>query len=151
MTKEEKAAYDKEYKKKWALRHPNYSSQYYHKHKKKSLDRNKEWRRKADPRYCFIRNARVRALKRKIEFSITENDVVIPTHCPILGIELKRGYGIGGATWSLPSLDRIDSSKGYIPGNVAVISRKANIIKNNGTAYEHRLIADWMDKKLHET
>jgi hypothetical protein len=27
------------------------------------------------------------------------------------------------------SLDRVDNTKGYIPGNVRVISRKANIMK----------------------
>jgi len=45
----------------------------------------------------------------------------------------------------LPTVDRIDSSKPYEIGNIAIISWKANIIKNSGTAEEHRRIADWID------
>jgi hypothetical protein len=31
------------------------------------------------------------------------------------------------------SLDRVDNTKGYIPGNVRVISRKANLMKSSLT------------------
>lgn len=47
------------------------------------------------------------------------------------------------------SLDRIDSSKGYIKGNVWVISLRANRIKNDSTPDELRLIADKVDERLH--
>jgi hypothetical protein len=40
-----------------------------------------------------------------------------------------------------PSLDRIDSKKGYIKNNIKMISNKANIMKLNGTANEHIQIA----------
>mgnify|MGYP007075817688 CR=1 FL=1 len=46
------------------------------------------------------------------------------------------------------SLDRIDSSKGYIKGNVWVISLRANRIKNDSTPQELRLIADKVEERL---
>ena len=48
-----------------------------------------------------------------------------------LGIELKY---LGGE--AAPSLDRIDPLKGYVKGNIQVISTKANTMKNNATQDE---------------
>jgi len=45
-----------------------------------------------------------------------------------------------------PSLDRIDSKKGYVPGNVMIMSWRANRIKNDGTAAEHKKIAEFLEK-----
>ena len=49
-----------------------------------------------------------------------------------------------------PSLDRIDSTKGYVPGNVWVISNKANRMKSNAAAEELIIFAksvlDYWDK-----
>jgi hypothetical protein len=92
--------------------------------------------------------ARARALKRGMEFSIVEADLKpFPTHCPILGIELNyRRGGRGIAAPNAASLDRRDSSKGYIKGNVAIMSVRANTIKNGGTAAEHFAIAEWMER-----
>lgn len=42
------------------------------------------------------------------------------------------------------SLDRIDPRKGYVKGNVWIISYRANLIKNDGTAEEHEMIAKAM-------
>lgn len=36
------------------------------------------------------------------------------------------------------------TKKGYVKGNITVISNKANRIKNNGTAEEHEAIAKWL-------
>jgi hypothetical protein len=44
-----------------------------------------------------------------------------------------------------PTLDKIDPSKGYVKGNVNVISQRASRLKSDGTAAEHRAIADYMD------
>ncbi len=85
-----------------------------------------------------------------IEFTITLEYVIsiVVDTCPILGLPLtwcKQG-GLGDAS---PSLDRIDITKGYVPGNVAWVSNKANTIKNSGSAEEHLAIYLWM-KSLHE-
>lgn len=72
-----------------------------------------------------------------LEFSHVEFSKV----CPILGIELD--YKNSGRENSA-EFDRIDSTEGYIPGNVWIISRRANRVKNDGTAEEHRLISNAM-------
>jgi len=89
--------------------------------------------------------AKCRAKKRGIEFSITKDDYVVLTHCPILGIELvyNQDTGAGGKDNSF-SLDRIDPTKGYVKGNVQVISHKANSMKFTATKEELLLFAKWV-------
>ena len=54
-----------------------------------------------------------------------------PKVCPVFVIELD--WGMNGLNGNSPSLDRIDSTKGYIKGNVMMISHLANSMKNNAT------------------
>jgi hypothetical protein len=64
-----------------------------------------------------------------------------------LGLKLEQGNG--KSTASSPSLDRIDSSKGYVKGNVRVISHRANLLKNNATVEELKLLlvdADFLER-----
>jgi len=69
-------------------------------------------------------------------------DIQWPTHCPILGLELD--YFAPTRQENSISFDRTDSSKGYIKGNVKIVSWRANRIKNDGTEEEHRQIADYL-------
>ena len=101
-------------------------------------------RRKNNPENEILKSAKARAKKRNVTFSIGIEDINTPQYCPIFNIPLTMQ--VGKAEDNSPSLDRIDSSLGYVKGNVAVISRKANVIKNDGTADEHRKVADWMEK-----
>jgi hypothetical protein len=39
---------------------------------------------------------------------------------------------------------------GYVKGNVAVISHRANAIKNNATAEELQMVARWVSKVTEE-
>lgn len=71
--------------------------------------------------------ARCRAKKKGEPFTITEAELVVPALCPILGVPLVFN------TPYCPSLDRIDNSKGYVTGNVIVISKKANTMKSNAS------------------
>ena len=73
----------------------------------------------------------------------------IPTHCPMLGIELNYdGVGWGKEGWTRgddsPSLDRIDSEKDYTVDNIHIISWRANRIKNDSTPEELMAIAKYM-------
>jgi len=77
------------------------------------------------------------------EFTITEHDLDWPTHCPVLPwIELHYPgdyrHDPAGA-----SLDRIDHQKGYVPGNVRVISLRANLLRKDMTYHELRALADF--------
>ena len=101
------------------------------------------------PEKALLYEARKRAREFNIPFSITDKDIVIPEFCPILGVKLVRGAADNNRD-CCPSLDRIAPEKGYVLGNIAVMSYRANRIKNNGTADEHRQIADWIDSQTKE-
>lgn len=89
----------------------------------------------------MLREARKRAQARGLEFSLTPDDVPVPSHCPVLGIPLSTDDG----DWNTsPSLDRIDPKKGYTPDNVRVISFRANRIKCDATVAEIEAILAYM-------
>lgn len=96
--------------------------------------------------------ARMRGRAKGLEATITPADLVWPTHCPVLGIELdypertgERGGVNAQPNW--PSLDRWDSTKGYVPGNVFVISYRANTLKNAATYEEILRVAKYLSKR----
>jgi hypothetical protein len=79
----------------------------------------------------WFTGARGRARKRGFDWNITLDDVTIPDTCPILGIPLFFSPHDGRACDNTPSFDRVDNSKGYVVGNVRVISLLANKIKTD--------------------
>lgn len=83
--------------------------------------------------YLF-KYAKARAKKKGLEFTITKEDVVIPEVCPILGY--KFVIGGEGQNKCSPSIDRIDSSKGYTPDNIQIVSRLYNSMKWDSTQEE---------------
>jgi hypothetical protein len=90
-----------------------------------------------------------RARKKGLPFSLTLDDIPkIPEFCPVLGFKMSRSYGEGGVTFNSPTLDRIIPELGYVPGNVDVISQRANVIKNDASPEEVQMVADYMRKKM---
>lgn len=83
------------------------------------------------------------------EFTAHLSDLSVPLVCPVLGIPLDY-FAESNKAENYPTFDRIDNNLGYVPGNVHIISWRANRIKNDGTAAEHRRIADYLDT-LYET
>ena len=93
---------------------------------------NRDW--KVDAARLLYKNIKSRCKRIQREFSIELEDIIIPEKCPVFGFELKRE---DKQTWMCaPSVDRIDSSKGYIKGNITVVSRRANILKRDATIDE---------------
>lgn len=82
----------------------------------------------------MLHRTRARAELKGLEFNIDEDDIVIPEICPILEVPII--VGTKGEYEYSPSIDRIDNSKGYIKGNVQIISKKANSMKNSATSTE---------------
>lgn len=80
----------------------------------------------------------------KHEWTIEFGELEFPTHCPLLGIELD--YFAERTQENSVSFDRVDSSKGYVKGNVIVCSWRGNRIKNDGTAEEHKKIYEFLSK-----
>jgi len=87
------------------------------------------------PEKMILQSAKARAKEKNWDFNLDESDIIFPVYCPILGIELVRG-GVGIQTFNSPSIDRIDSKKGYIKGNVRIISLRANMMKNDASSLE---------------
>lgn len=83
--------------------------------------------------YKIWYRAKSRAKIKKLEFNIQIEDIVVPSFCPVLGTSLSLKDGDINTS---PSIDRIDSSKGYIKTNIRIISNRANILKNNATIEE---------------
>ena len=102
------------------------------------------------PLHYLLQKAKPNARARGFEFSITVDDVVWPTHCPVLGIELcyvREQKRLQPNRSNYPSLDRWDNSQGYVPGNVFVISCLANQTKSRLSVAEMEAVVRYMKTK----
>lgn len=88
--------------------------------------------------------AKRRAKKKNIPFDLTPEDIRVPSVCPVLKIPLRPSVPGTGKNDNAPSLDRIIPGLGYVPGNVLIISWRANHLKRDATAEELKLVADWL-------
>lgn len=102
------------------------------------------------PEYKMIQRAKQRCVKSKREFNISIEDINIPEVCPILNIKLNMNVGKSGAYRNSPSLDRIDSSKGYTKDNIQVVSQLANAMKSSASRLELIDFANWVLKTYGE-
>jgi hypothetical protein len=94
----------------------------------------------------MISDAKRRAERQKVPFNLKPEDFEIPIVCPVFGIPLFHGQGQAGD--NSPTLDRIIPALGYVPGNVLIISNRANRIKTNATPLEIYKVARFCEDLL---
>lgn len=128
----------REYRKNWKRRRREQDPSY-------AVSENQKWR-DTNPKGYILSRAKGRAKIAKVPFTIGPEDIEIPEFCPVFPeIRLQFHYGRGRPD-HIPTLDRIVPHLGYVPGNIAIISMKANRLKSNATPEELRRIADWADQ-----
>lgn len=141
--KEKKAIYDRAYKARNRERRRNNQHRWYEENKERVIKRDRFKylvRREKDPVGYTLSRIKAKAKKEGKEFNLTRDDIMIPKYCPVLGIELK--FGSYANRNSGPSVDRIDNTKGYVKGNIGIISMKANMHKSDMSIQDvERLLA----------
>jgi len=92
-----------------------------------NIQETKRWR--ADSQLLLkqylLRLAKTSSKNNCREFNLTLDDIIIPDKCPILECEFNQL-----STLYTYSIDRIDNTKGYVKGNIQIITRLANMMKN---------------------
>lgn len=111
----------------------------------KVRDRNAKYR---NYEAWMFRQKRSQCRNRGIPFTISPEDVTVPEFCPVLGVRLSIEPTSNGSRDATPSLDRINPSGGYVPGNVAVISLRANRLKSDASADELEALAAYVRQQL---
>lgn len=96
--------------------------------------------------YKIWAGTRSRAKASGVEHTIDYTDIVLVDVCPVLGIPLN--YSNSKLLDDSPSLDRVDNSKGYVKGNVRVISFKANRIKCDASVQDIEAVLAYMKGEI---
>jgi hypothetical protein len=98
------------------------------------------WLRK-NPERRILWQVKSRARKFGIKFNLTLEDIVIPKVCPVFGTPFRKGDKLRST-----SVDRKNNRKGYVKGNVQIISGLANVMKNKATPAELLRFAEWINR-----
>lgn len=121
------------------------SKAYYEANTAKVLASTKACRVRRYEKYLWKR-VQKRAAERGLPFDLEVEDIVVPDVCPVLGIPLTKEGGEDQDAY--PSLDRLIPSRGYVKGNVRVISKRANQIKSNATVEEVEKVLAYMKENI---
>lgn len=137
--------------KEWVAKNPEASRKIKEKWDANNKDKRKQsyvnYRRRF-PERILLRSAKNRAQKYGLDFNLEEKDITIPIHCPVFGFPLVMHEGRNGGRFNSPSLDRIDPEKGYVKGNIQIISYKANAMKSNASKEELLKFAEWIKNTI---
>jgi len=89
--------------------------------------------------------AKSRAKEFNFPFTIKREDIIVSEICPVLGIPLIPWAGLKSP--NCPTLDRLIPTLGYVPGNICVMSFRANRLKNNATIEELEMVLSFLKNK----
>lgn len=159
LTPEQRAANRKASIARWKAKNVDYDKQYYVKNKAKASEQSRDnyrCKKTEQPWLFLLRGAKARAAEKGIDFDLDAEFIqsIWTNVCPVLNIPLvsavhesaPRGQSKSKPHDNSPTLDRIDPLKGYTKDNVVIMSYRANMIKNCGSAEEHYRIAQWMEQ-----
>ena len=107
--------------------------------------RNHQSYRTSNPSKYMLTRIRNSARDRGLDFNLELEDLVVPEVCPILGLPFD--YDSPHYT---PSVDRLDNNKGYIKGNIVIMTTLANRMKFQADFKVWRLFAEGTIKFLNE-
>lgn len=142
--------YARAYAKEYAKKNPEAVKARFKQFHADNPDYNREYlvkRAKKNPAKRLFRGTQLRSQLKNLPFDLTIEDIVVPEYCPVLGIKLEFGLAGRGRSNSAPSVDRLIPEKGYVKGNIRVISMRANWLKSNGTLNEFAQIIDYMKRE----
>jgi len=96
--------------------------------------------------HWILRSKRGNKRKQRAELSIEYYKSLIVDTCPYLNLKLTYDNFEGRMPDNYATLDKIDPSKGYVEGNVQIVSFRANTLKSNATLEELKLIVkNWRE------
>lgn len=100
--------------------------------------------RKCDPVSKRLWTLKERAAKKNVPFDLDKEYLssIIPETCPVLG-EPIHFNSTRASRWSV-SVDRIVPELGYVRGNIMVMSKLANCMKQDATPEELVKFAQWV-------
>tara|TARA_R110000782_G_scaffold193620_1_gene283213 strand:- start:39 stop:521 length:483 start_codon:yes stop_codon:yes gene_type:complete len=110
-------------------------------YRERTKENSKAWREANKDKLYFL-SMKARAAKRGLEFNLEESDVTAVSVCPIFNVPLVRAAG--KPAWNSSSVDRIDNTKGYVKGNIQVMSYLANSMKRDATDEQLIIFAEWV-------
>ena len=99
----------------------------------------------------MLSNSRIRAEKKDIPHTIDSSylEKIWPkdNKCPVLGNKFEMDYKNGKSKNLSPSLDRIIPKKGYVYGNLVIVSDIINRLKSDATLENMEKILKFYTKK----
>ena len=113
------------------------------------VEAEKRKQRRRDPAKwaaAALPSVKSRAKRDSLLFNIDAEDIALPAVCPVFSTAFV--LGVKGHPLS-PSVDRLRPELGYVKGNVRVISRRANSMKQDCVdPAAFRRLADWLEEVI---
>jgi len=131
---------DNEYQRKRRVENKEYSLDYQRKYQ---ANRRKDFNYRLQ---MLLNASKQRASLKNREHTITLDDIKdlypVDGKCPVFGFDLE--FNSQGFRETSPSIDRIDSTKGYTRDNIQIISWKANRLKAYATVEDLELLVAFL-------
>ena len=97
-----------------------------------------------DPISYKLGNIKSKCKAKRILYSLEYSDLApLPQICPVLKIPINLRLGEGNKNYDdIPSVDKMLPEYPYIKGNARIISFRANMLKNNASIEELKLLLE---------